>query len=88
MHLWWLEEDDTLDTYLIFGDKDALHLNGSVKKPCVFLGWKNPHISVEIQYDLSNAKNVHCPLSKTKVYGPFFFTPYGISGMVYLDVLE
>jgi len=31
--------------------------------------------------------NVFCALSKAKVYGPFLFTAYTITGMTYLDML-
>jgi hypothetical protein len=50
-------------------------------------GNKKPHASVEHIRD-SPKVNVFCSLSRTKVYGPFFFAESTITGIVYLNILQ
>jgi hypothetical protein len=73
---------------LVFSVEATFHLNRSVNKRNVpFWHSKNPHTSVEIQHN-SPKVNIFCAFSKTKAYGPLFFTKNTISGMMYLDVLN
>ena len=69
----WSEEDDDFFNRLIFGDESTFHRNGKVNKHNVRIwGTENPRELVQYVRD-SPKVNVFCTVSRTKVYGPFFF---------------
>jgi hypothetical protein len=68
----WNEEDYFFNR-LIFGEESTFHLSGKVKKHNVRIwGTENPRDLVQNVRD-SPKINVFCAVSRTKVYGPFFF---------------
>ena len=69
----WNEEDDFFN-WLIFGDVSTFHLTGKVNKHNVRIwGTENPRKLVQYVRD-SPKVNVFCAVSRTKVYGLFFFS--------------
>jgi hypothetical protein len=82
-----LEEDETLDLYLVFNDEASFHLSGIINKQnTLFWGSENPHVSVEFVCH-SPKVNMFCALSKAKVYFPFFFVEGTVAGITYLDMI-
>lgn len=73
---------------LTFSDEATFHLSGKVNRHNVRVwGTELPHTCVELQRD-SPKVNVFCAISKTKLYGPFFFIEQTVTGIVYLDMLQ
>jgi len=81
-------EDEHFSNHLIFSDEATFHLSGKVNKHNVRI-WASeaPHAFLQHQRD-SPKLNVFCAVSKTKVYGPFFFAEKTVTGVAYLDMLE
>lgn len=76
------------NTILIMSDEASFHLNGRVNKHnCRIWGEENPRIFNEFERDTPKL-NVWCGVSKTKVYGPFFFQEKTVNGACYTDMLE
>lgn len=83
-----LDGDEDFIGKIIFSDESTFHLSGKVNKHnCRIWGSENPRQSLEHVRD-SPKLNVFCALSKSKVYGPFFFQEKTINGIVYLDMLD
>lgn len=73
---------------LIMSDEATFHLNGRVNKHnCRIWGDENPRAFNEFERD-SPKVNVWCGVSKTKIYGPFFFQEQTVNGNNYTDMLE
>ncbi|GBN87611.1 hypothetical protein AVEN_135866-1 [Araneus ventricosus] len=73
---------------LIFSDETTFHLSGKVNRHNVRVwGAEFPHVTVELERD-SPKVNVFCAISKTKLYGPFFFIEEAVTGPAYLDMLQ
>ena len=84
----WIDEDETLLIHVIFSDESTFHVTSKVNTHnCRIWGSEPPHLHLQHVRD-SPKVNVFCALSKTKVYGPFFFQEKTINGFVYLDMLE
>ncbi|GBM27209.1 Canalicular multispecific organic anion transporter 2 [Araneus ventricosus] len=83
-----MKDDDDLVGTLIFRGEATFHLSGKVNRHNVRL-WDTelPHVIVEQERD-SPKVNVFCAISKTKLYGPFFFIGQAVTGSVYLDMLQ
>lgn len=81
-------QDNNFSSRLVFSDEATFHLNGKVNKHNVRI-WASepPHAVVEHERD-SPKCNVFCAVTKTKVYGPFFFAEKTVTGVAYLDMLE
>lgn len=62
------------DTNLIMSDEASFHLSGRVNKHnCRIWGDENPRAYNEFERD-SPKLNVWCAVSKSEIYGPFFFS--------------
>jgi hypothetical protein len=69
-------------------DKTPFHLSWKVNRHNLIIwGSQNPHKVVKHVRDSSQV-NVFCAVSRTWVYGPFFFFGTAITGYVYLDMQE
>lgn len=81
-------QDNNFSSNLVFSDEATFHLNGKVNKHNVRI-WaaETPHAFEEHERD-SPKCNVFCAVSKSKVYGPFFFAEKTVTGIAYLDMLE
>jgi hypothetical protein len=83
-----LEEDNLFLDKIVFSDEATFHLSGKVNRHNLIIwGSQNPHQVVEHVQD-SPKVNVFCAVSRTQVYGPFFFAEATVTGHVYLDMLE
>ncbi|GBN20652.1 hypothetical protein AVEN_224430-1 [Araneus ventricosus] len=83
-----IEDDDDLAATLIFSEEATFHLSGKVNcHNARVWGTELPHVIVEKGRD-SPKVNVFCAISKTKLYGPFFFIEQGVTASVYLDMLQ
>jgi hypothetical protein len=72
----------------VFSDEATFHLSGKVNRHNLRIwGMENPHATIEHELD-SPKVNVFCAISRTKVYGPFFFMEKTVSGHSYLDMLQ
>lgn len=81
-------EDDDFIGRLVFSDEATFHLNGKVNRHNVRIwGTEQPLAVVEHERD-SPKLNVFAAISKTKVYGPFFFMDKTVTGISYLDMLQ
>jgi Helix-turn-helix domain (DUF4817) len=75
-------------TNLIMSDEATFHLSGRVNKHnCRIWGDENPRAYNEFERDAPKI-NVWCGVSKTKIYGPFFFQEKTVNGNNYTDMLE
>lgn len=83
-----IADDETYLNHVIFSDESTFHVSGKVNTHnCRIWGSEPPHL--QLQHVRASPKvNVFCALSKTKVYGPFFFQEKTVNGIVYLDMLE
>jgi hypothetical protein len=83
-----LEEDNLFLDKIVFSDEVTFHLSGKVNRHNLII-WRsqNPHQVVEHVRD-SPKVNVFCAVSRTQVYGPFFFAEATVTGHEYLDMLE
>jgi hypothetical protein len=64
-----LQEDETLDSYLVLSEEATFRLCGIVNRQNMYVwGNENPHASVEFMHNSPNM-NVFCALFKDKVYG-------------------
>lgn len=81
-------EDDGFLQRIVYSDEATFHLSGKVNRHNVRIwGLQNPHATLQHERD-SPKVNVFCALSRTKVYGPFFFAERTVTGISYLDMLE
>ena len=81
-------EDDTFLPRVVFSDEATFHLSGKVNTHNVRIwGLQNPHSTLQHERD-SPKVNVFCAVSRTKVYGPFFFAERTVTGITYLDMLQ
>jgi len=84
----WNEENDDFFNQLIFGDESTFHLSGKVNKHNMRIwGTENPRELVQYVRD-SPIVNIFCAVSRTKVYGPFFFHANTVTGITYLDMFS
>jgi hypothetical protein len=66
-------EDDDFAPRLVFSDEAIFHLSGKANHHNLRIwGMENPHATIEHEHD-SPKVNVFCAISRTMVYGPFFF---------------
>jgi hypothetical protein len=83
-----LEEDDLFLDKIFSVTYDFSDLSGKVNRHNLIIwGSQNPHQFVK-HVRGSPKVNVFCAVSRTLVYGPFFFAEATITGRVYLDMLE
>lgn len=81
-------QDENFASRLVFSDEASFHLSGKVNRHNVRIwGTTNPHAIIEHERD-SPKLNVFCAISKTLVYGPFFFTENTVNGRSYLEMLQ
>jgi hypothetical protein len=83
-----LEEDNLFLDKFVFSDEATFHLSGKVNhRNLIIWELQNPHQVVEHVRD-SPKVTVFCAVSRTQVYGPFFFAETTVTSHVYLDRLE
>lgn len=81
-------EDNGFLQRIVYSDEATFHVSGKVNRHNVRIwGLQNPHATSQHERD-SPKVNVFCALSRTKVYGPFFFAEGTVTGISYLDMLE
>jgi hypothetical protein len=72
----------------VFSDEATFHLSGKVNRHNrIIWGSQNPHQVVEHVRD-SPKVNVFCSVSRTQVYGQFFFAEITVTGHVCLYMLD
>jgi hypothetical protein len=68
-----IENDDDFLNRLTFRDESTFHVSGKVNRHNVRIwGTETPHVVTEHERD-SPKVNVFCAISRTRVFGPFFF---------------
>ena len=81
-------ENDNLMQHVMFSDEATFHTCGHVNRHnCRIWANEQPNSLQEWQRDTPKV-NVWLGITKSKVYGPFFFAESTITGNVYLDMLE
>jgi hypothetical protein len=83
-----IETDGNFLSNLIFSDEATFHISGKINRHnCRIWGETNPHEIYEHERD-SPKVNVWCALSRSRIYGPFFFEERTINGESYLNMLQ
>jgi hypothetical protein len=83
-----IENDSDFVNRLTFSDESTFHLTGNVNRHNVRTwGSETPHVVSEHERD-SPKVNVFCAISRTRVFGPFFFVENTVTGTTYLDMLK
>ena len=82
------KSDNTFSERIVFSDEATFHLSGKVNKQNVRIwGLQNPHAHIEHVRD-SPKVNVFCAISRSSVYGPYFFDGNTVNGQQYLALLQ
>lgn len=83
-----MEDDDGFEDCLVFSDEANFHISGKVNRHNVRIwGTQQPYVTVQHERDSAKV-NVFAAISKSKLYGPFFFAEKTVTGMSFLDMLE
>ena len=84
-----IRDEDLLD-HVMFSDEATFHLCAKVNRHnCRIWGTEKPSPSSCMEWIRDTPKvNVWLGMTRSKVYGPFFFAENTVTGVIYLDMLQ